>query len=200
MRCIIMSKESDNPFIGATNIWQALEQVTRVLSREGLYAEKNGEPLGSKFDSSKHVPSPKESFQFPHDSFFLTDAEKRASYLFRAALDPEFAGHINRDRVINMSSSLGPFMGPAPTNLRDSLLRKMLEKRAFSYEKSKDHKIETAAFLMERALNTEALLREYAPAFDYNEFHRYQSKINRIIDKKLPLDHYDSRNFGKIRK
>ena len=183
-----MSEKHKNPFTIYSKS-KADEMVTESLIKEGLFVKKTSELFGKKFDPAKHVSAPNEHFQFPHDSVFLDNPKKRALYLYKAGTDPDFAGVVNRDRTICMSSILGQTMGPPPVSLRDSLLRELIARGFFFVENSNDPKIESAAFLMERGLNTKELLSQYAPPFDFEEFHRYQSKINRIIDKHLPKAH-----------
>jgi|GEM_PF-6109778 len=183
-----MSKQSKNPFLIYDEA-KADEMVTEQLTKEGLYIEESTEVIGKKKDYAVSVKAPKEYFQFPHDSIFLDDPERRASYLFRAATDSEFSGIVNRDRKIEMSSPLGRIMGPPPASLRESVLREFLERGFFHVDNTDDPKIESAAFLMERKLNTKELVAQFAPAIDFTEFHRYQSIINRTIDRKFPLYH-----------
>ena len=189
-----VSEKPKNPFTLYSPA-KADEMVTKSLIKEGLFVKKTSELFGKKFDPAKQVSAPNENFQFPHDSVFLDDPEKRAAYLFKAATDPDFAGVVNRDRTMNMSSILGRIMGPPPVTFRDSVLRGLIEKGFFFVENSNDPRIESAAFLMERGLNTKELLEQYAPPFDFDEFHRYQSKINRIIDKHLPPSHKTFEKF-----
>ena len=125
-----MSEKHKNPFTIYSKS-KADEMVTESLIKEGLFVKKTSELFGKKFDPAKHVSAPNEHFQFPHDSVFLDNPKKRALYLYKAGTDPDFAGVVNRDRTICMSSILGQTMGPPPVSLRDSLLRELIARGFF---------------------------------------------------------------------
>lgn len=142
----------------------------------------------------------------------LDTPEEVARFLWRTLYEKEFLKTVSKWSSTSLASQFSELASNRPSNLKDSCLMDLIEKKAFgskdsvplpNFEKLRkqenfkhllskkntlkayDPKLLLCAFLISRGLTTKDQIERVMPAFPVKDFHRYQAKVHRMIEMNL---------------